>query len=56
MLIIKQRVNGDIANRLITMDFSNDGIRRILQDGELDAIGVFWRIYQNNYELIKVED
>lgn len=55
MLIIKQKVNSDIANRLITMDFSNDGIRRILQNGELDGVGVFWVIYRNNYELVKVE-
>ena len=55
MLIVKQKVNGDIANRLITMDFSNNGIREILQNGELNAVGVFWRIYQNNYELIRVE-
>ena len=55
MLIVKQKVNGDIANRLITMDFSNDGIRRILQNGELDAIGVFWVIHRNYYELVKVE-
>lgn len=55
MLIIKQKVNSDIANRLITMDFSNRGIQDILQNGELDAVGVFWVIYRNHYELVKVE-
>lgn len=54
-MLIKQKVNSDIANRLITMDFSNRGIQEILQNGELDGVGVFWVIYRNHYELVKVE-
>ena len=54
-MIFKQRINKEIGCRLITMDFSNRGIREILQNGELDGVGVFWVIYQNHYELIRVE-
>lgn len=55
-MIIKQKINKEIGSRLLTMDFSNRGIQDILQNGELDGVGVFWVIYQNHYELIKVED
>ena len=54
-MIFKQKVNGDTAIRLVSMDFSNKGIQDTLQNGELDAVGVFWVIFQNHYELIKVE-
>ena len=54
-MIFKQKVNGDTAIRLISMDFSNNGIKETLQNGELDAVGVFWVIGQNYYELVKVE-
>ena len=55
MIVIKQKVNGDTAIRLISMDFSNNGIELILQNGELDAVGTFWVIGRNYYELVKVE-
>lgn len=55
-MIIKQKINNEIGCRLISMDFSNRGIQEILQNGELNAVGVFWVIHKNHYELVKVED